>query len=318
MQEGPFFKTHPFSLPMTQTFTFSKLVFGTWRLADKHSSEPLDILKRIKKCLEFGINTFDLAGRIGWSIDIYGGYTYEALFGKALALEPSLRSQMQIVTKCDIQYPVNGRDVALKYYDTSKEYIIWSVKESLKKIGIEYLDVLLIHRPDPLMNADEVAEAFNELKSQGLVKFFGVSNFTPSQFDLLQSRLDYPLVTNQVEYSVLHTTPMYDGTFDQMQKLRVTPMIWSPLAGGRLFTEKTEQVARVVKQLEVVAKEIGPNITIDQIAYAWILRAPCNACIVVGTNDLDRLAKVVNAVPIKLSRPQWFSILEASHGCEVP
>ncbi|KAI8898685.1 aldo/keto reductase [Globomyces pollinis-pini] len=302
-------------LEMTQsTFEMSKLVFGTWRLADKHSKNANDILLRIKKCLQLGITTFDLA-------DIYGGYTYEELFGKALALEPSLRSQMQIISKCNIQYPCGEREkeLSIHYYDTSKSYILKSVDRSLQKIGIDYLDVLLLHRPDPLMDADEVAEAFNELKSSGKVRHFGVSNFTPSQFELIQSRLDFPLVTNQIEFSVLHTNPIYDGTFDQLQRLRVAPMIWSPLAGGKLFGEpSTPQETRVIAALNKVAKELGSSVTIDQVAYAWILQHPTRLSVIVGTNDLARLENVHHSLTLKLTKPQWFYILEASNGAEVP
>ncbi|KAJ3302521.1 hypothetical protein HDV03_004888 [Kappamyces sp. JEL0829] len=299
---------------MNNSFQFSKLVFGTWRLADKHSSEPADVLVRIKTCLSLGITCFDLA-------DIYGGYGYEELFGKALALEPGLRSQMKIITKCNIQYPVGaGRpEVTTHYYDTSRDYILWSVNRSLGKVGIDAFDVLLLHRPDPLMDADEVAATFKQLRREGKVKHFGVSNFTPSQFELIQSRLDFPLVTNQVEFSVLHPDPLFDGVFDQAQRLRFTPMIWSPLAGGRLFAqEKSEQTARVVGELERVAAEIGPSVTIDQVAYAWILTIPSAPCVVVGTNDLERIKRVVQAQSVVLSKPQWFRILEACQGCEVP
>jgi predicted oxidoreductase len=292
------------------TFSFSPLVFGTWRLADKASSDPKDILARIKHCISLGITTFDLA-------DIYGLYTYEGLFGKALQLEPSIRSQIQIVTKFDILIQCAAfPDVRVHHYDTSKEYIHQAVRRSLEHIGIDYIDVLLIHRPDPLMHADEVAEAFHLLHDQGKVRYFGVSNFTPSQFELLQSRLRVPLVTNQVEFSVLHTEPMYDGTFDQLQRLRVQPMIWSPLAGGKLFTDTSERTQRVVRAMEQVGKELGA--TLDQVAFAWILRHPVNACVVLGTNDLKRVESAAKALDLKLSREQWFLILEASHGCEVP
>jgi predicted oxidoreductase len=293
-------------------FKLSKLVFGTWRLADKASADPKDILNRIKTCIDLGITSFDLA-------DIYGLYTYEKLFGQALKLEPSIRSKIQIITKFDIliNCPVFP-DVKVHHYDTSKEYIFQAAERSLKEIGIDYIDLLLIHRPDPLMNADEVAAAFKKLKEQGKVRHFGVSNFTPSQFELLQSRLDFPLVTNQVEFSVMQPAPMYDGTFDQLQRLKVQPMIWSPLAGGKLFTDKSEQTVRVVKALEKVGKELGPDNTIDQVAFAWIMRHPVDSCIVLGTNDLARIKKAVDSMKLKLTREQWFYILEACNGCEVP
>ncbi|KAJ3268806.1 hypothetical protein HDV01_002184 [Terramyces sp. JEL0728] len=248
-----------------------------------------------------------------------GGYTYEEMFGNALALEPSIRSKIKIITKCNIVINCPERpDVPNKYYDSSAQYIKWSVENSLKKIQTPYLDCLLIHRPDPLMNVDEMAEAFRELKAAGKVQSFGVSNFTTHQFELLQSRLDFSLVANQIELSVLHTPPLYDGTLDQMQRLRVRPMIWSPLAGGRLFTEKSERALCVVEALKKVAGEIGTGITIDQVAFAWILKHPSNPVIVVGTNDLKRLELNVKSQSLELSRPQWFAILEASEGKECP
>ena len=240
-------------------FEFSELVFGTWRLADTHSADPKDILTRIKECISLGITTFDLA-------DIYGYYTYEKLFGNALALEPALRSQIQLVTKCDILINCEQKpDVQVHHYDTSKSYIKSCVDKSLKDIGTDYLDVLLLHRPDPLMDANEVSEAFQDLLKEGKVKYFGVSNFTTSQFELLQSRLPFKLVTNQVEFSVLQLKAMYDGTFDQMQRLNVRPMIWSALAGGKLFNEKTPEIKRIVDRLMIVAKTFGPKVTIDQV-----------------------------------------------------
>ncbi|KAJ3251479.1 hypothetical protein HK103_002383 [Boothiomyces macroporosus] len=254
----------------------------------------------------------------GKVVETDGGYTYEEMFGNALALEPSIRSKIKIITKCNIIINCPQRpDVPNKYYDSSAEYIKWSVENSLKKIQTSYLDCLLIHRPDPLMNVDEMAQAFNELKASGKVLNFGVSNFTTHQFELLQSRLSYPLVTNQIELSVLHTPPLFDGTLDQMQRLRVRPMVWSPLAGGRIFTDKSERTVRVVEALKKVANEIG-NCTIDQIAFAWILKHPSKPVIVVGTNDMKRLELNVKSQDIQLSRPQWFAILEASEGKECP
>lgn len=296
--------------------TFSRIVYGTWRLADNDTNgdlaSPQSILQRIKKCLDLGITTFDLA-------DIYGCYTYEKLFGNALALEPSLRERMELVTKCDISIPCDSRpDVYVKHYDTSAEYIISSVEKSLEFIGTSYIDVLLIHRPDPLMNADEVASAFKVLRSSGKVRHFGVSNFSPSQFELLQSRLDFPLVTNQVEISVMNMDCLHNGVLDQMQRLRVAPMAWSPLGGGRLFSNETPQSSRLLAAMEKVAKELGPEVQVDQVAYIWLLTHPSNIIPVLGTNKLDRIERLAKADGMRLNRQQWFSIWEASMGREVP
>lgn len=231
------------------------LVFGTWRLTD-HSYSPESLLAKLKSLISLGINHLDLA-------DIYGGYTTESLIGSAFALDPSIRDKLVLISKCNIQYPCEGRKVDVHYYDSSFEHIVWSVERSLKCLGTTFLDCLLLHRPDPLMDTKEISKAFNHLKSKGLVKNFGVSNFTPHQFELIQSGLDFKLVTNQVEFSVLHTLPMFDGTFDHAQMKAYQPMIWSPLAGGRLFknydnsTEEGKRIERVLKVMKEIGTELG-------------------------------------------------------------
>jgi predicted oxidoreductase len=180
----------------------------------------------------------------------------------------------------------------------------------------DHIDLLLIHRPDPLMDADEIAEAFAELKRAGKVLHFGVSNFTPSQFDLIQSRLPFSLVTNQVEFSVMYMDPMHDGIFDQLQRLRVAPMAWSPLGGGDLFTGQSEQAQRLRNKMQEIAAKYDADI--DQIAIAWILAHPANVLPVLGTGKLDRVRKAVKAESIKLDRQDWFAIWVASKGHGVP
>ena len=295
----------------------SPLIYGTWRLTDTADASlysPSAILDRIKLCLRLGISTFDLA-------DIYGGghHQCERVFGAGLALEPSLRSQMELITKCDIQLVCGARpENAVKHYDTSKAYILKSVNDSLQATGTSYFDVLLLHRPDPLMNADEVAEAFLELKRDGLVHYFGVSNFTPSQIDLLQSRLPFPLVTNQIEAHVLRLDPFLDGTLDQCQRLRMAPMAWSPLAGGSIFKDAPgdTRAAAVRSALLKVGKVL--NAAIDQVALAWLLKHPSRLLPILGTNDLKRIESAVDALKLNLTRQQWFSIWEASAGRPVP
>ena len=208
---------------------FSRFVFGLWRLSDWGYS-PQERLSLVHQCMDLGITTFDEA-------DIYGDYQSQPLFGEALALEPALRDRIQIVSKCGIKLISSSfPDHQLPHYDTGADHIISSTETTLKQLHTDRIDVLLIHRPDPLMNADEMAEAFTRLKDAGKVLHVGVSNFTPSQFSLLQSRLPFPLVTNQVECSVLEFDVMHDGTLDQMQEaLRVSPMAWSPFGGGRLI-----------------------------------------------------------------------------------
>ncbi|KAJ3328100.1 hypothetical protein HDU76_010589 [Blyttiomyces sp. JEL0837] len=287
--------------------SLSAIAFGMWRLADgpKETQTPSAVLARIHKCLNLGITTFDAA-------DIYGGgegHVCEKLFGDALALEPSLRSKMQIVSKTDIAC----LGVKVKHYNLSVDYIVSQVKGSLAALKTDFLDVLLIHRPSPMMDADEVAKAFIQLRDSGLVRHFGVSNFTSSQFDLLASRLPFPLVTNQIELHPLGLEPLHDGTLDHLQQHRVTPMAWSPLGGGRLVNPAAAQsdvaVARVQTKLAELAKDI---------CYAWILNQPTHPVVVIGTNSIDRIETAAKACEIKLSLEQWFSIWEASAGREVP
>jgi predicted oxidoreductase len=291
-------------------FQLSEFIQGYWRLAEWNMS-PSQRLDFLKQHIELGITSVDHA-------DIYGGYSCEQLFGEALALEPALRQQLEIVTKCDIKllsdkYP----DRTVKHYDTSAAHIAYSVDNSLQNLGTDYLDLLLIHRPDPLMNADEVADAFVQLKQSGKVRHFGVSNFTPYQFDLLQSRLDFPLVTNQVEVNPVNIFALHDGTLDQMQMKRIRPMIWSALGGGSIFTAQTEEAHQLRTVLGNISDELG-GATLDQVIYAWLLKLPCQPLPIIGSGNIERVCSAVSAKDIIMTREQWFSIWQAAAGHEVP
>ena len=289
--------------------TFSRTVAGVMRLREWDMDTDA-IRDFIHRCLDLGITTFDHA-------DIYGSYSCETLFGQALADEPALRSRIELVTKCGIQLVSPNRpETYVHHYDTSRAHIIASAERSLRNLRTDYLDLLLIHRPDPLMDVDEVAAALTELRAAGKALHVGVSNFMPWQFDLLQSRLDFPLVTNQIELSVLYLSPLHDGTLDQLQRLRVPPMAWSPVAGGRLFTAGDERAMRVRAALERVGREVGGSA--EQVALAWLLRHPAWVLPVMGTGKIERLREAVAAENIELDRQQWFTIWEASAGHEVP
>lgn len=290
--------------------TFSRLVWGLWRLADWNISTN-DLLDRIHTCLDLGITTFDHA-------DIYGSYQCEELFGEALAREGALRDKMQIVTKCGIKLVSENRpEHSINHYDTTKKHIIASAERSLKNLHTDHIDVLLIHRPDPLMDADAIAEAFTRLRSSGKVRYFGVSNFNNRQFKLLASRLDFDLVTNQLELSPVNIGALHDGTLDFCQQHRINPMIWSPYAGGRLFKDDTRQVQRLQKMMKKIGEEVG-GAGIDQIALAWILKHPSGTIPIIGTGKTERIKKAVKALDIELSREQWFNVWRASTGTEVP
>jgi predicted oxidoreductase len=287
----------------------SRFAAGFWRLQDWQLSVS-DRLALIEQYLELGITTTDHA-------DIYGGYTCEKLFGEALALKPEWRDQMEIITKCGInlisdKYP----DRYVKHYDTSKTHILEAVDNSISNLNCGYLDILLIHRPDPLMQADEIAEAFEILKTNGKVKHFGVSNFTPTQFSLLQSRLDYPLVTNQIEFSPLALEAMSDGSFDQCQQQRISPMIWSCLGGGRLFNETSEKSIQLHQILRGIADETGAQ-SIEQVVYAWVLQLPSKPMPIIGSGNVERIRLAAEAELIQLDRQQWFRVLEGASGGRV-
>lgn len=290
--------------------TFSRIVFGVMKWGVwGHQLNAQQILALVEASIECGVTTFDHA-------DIYGHYTTEADFGGALKLDPALRQQMQLVTKCGIKMVTPNRpDNKLKSYDTTTRYIIESAEQSLKNLHTDYLDLLLIHRPSPLMHPDEIAEAFTRLKQEGKVLHFGVSNFTPSQFDLVNSRI--PLITNQIEASLFHLDPFLDGTLDQSLKHGLKPMAWSPLGGGKVFTDLEDpQVVRVRE----VAAALGMKYNdagIDQILLAWLMQHPAGIIPVVGTGRIDRLKGAVEATEIKLTQEEWFALWEASMGEEV-
>lgn len=289
---------------------FSRLALGFWRLADWGLSDR-ELLDLIRASLDLGITTFDHA-------DIYGDYTCQELFGRALALEPALRKKMQLVTKCGIMLASPNRPQhALKHYNTSRAHIMASVEESLQTLGTDRVDLLLIHRPDLLMDPDEVGEAFTALRQAGKVLHFGVSNFTPSQFDLLASRLDFPLVTNQIEVSVLFLDLLHDGTVDQCLQKGIAPMVWSPLAGGRIFSEESERAARVRQALQTVGQELG-GASLDQVALSWVLTHPARFVPILGSGKIERIRSAATAEARHLSREQWFAIWSASSGTPVP
>ncbi|HTJ92159.1 MAG TPA: aldo/keto reductase [Pararobbsia sp.] len=292
--------------------TLSRVTAGMWRLGE-WNMDPAQRLAWIHHAIERGVTTFDHA-------DIYGGYTVEALFGEALALDPSTRERIEIVSKCGIALTTPNRPShTLKHYNTTAAHIVASVEQSLSALHTDRLDVLLVHRPDPLLDLDEVAEAFDRLHTEGKVLHFGVSNFTPWQYQALSSAAR--LVTNQVEFSPLRLDPITDGTFDQLQSVGVSPMIWSALGGGRLFATNaddpdTARAARVRAAIDKLAHTLGVSPT--TVVYAWILRLPSKPVVLTGSQRLSVLDDALAALGVTLSIQQWFSIYEAALGHEVP
>ncbi len=287
--------------------TLSRIVAGAWRMGDWNFSVD-ERVRWIEGCLDLGITTFDHA-------DIYGNYACEALFGDALAAAPHLRERLQLVTKCGIRMVSGARPAhRLGHYDTSAAHVERSVDNSLANLRTDHLDVLLIHRPDALMDADALAACFERLRAAGKVRHFGVSNFTPSQFALLHRRI--PLVTNQVEASPLHIAAFHDGTLDQAQDVGVAPMIWSALAGGRLFTGQDDAARRVRGVLERIAGERGISMT--TLVYAWLLRHPARLLPLTGSRRLDAMREAVAALDVEIDAQTWYEIWVAGNGAPCP
>jgi predicted oxidoreductase len=282
----------------------SRLVYGMWRLGDDADTSTDHIRNKISACLDQGITTMDQA-------DIYGGYEAEEILGTALT--PELRNQIEIVTKCDIVAPA-GRyaDAKVKHYDTSRKHILASVEHSLRLMKIDHIDLLLIHRPDPLMDHHETGSALDDVVKSGKVGAVGVSNFRPWDWDLLQSAMKERLVTNQIEISLLHHEPFTNGDIAFHQKNGQPPMAWSPLGGGALFDTRLSGLHNALQEI-AMAHETDTA----AVAIAWLLAHPARILPVLGTNNLDRIARIGDAAKIQINRETWFDLYTHALGHEV-
>ncbi|UOD31844.1 aldo/keto reductase [Massilia violaceinigra] len=284
----------------------SRIVAGMWRMGEWGMTAEQRVAF-IEQCIALGVTSFDHA-------DIYGNYGVEGLFGEALRLQPSLRDRIELISKCGIKLLSPQRPQhSIQHYDTSAAHIVASVEESLRQLHTDRLDLLLIHRPDPLMAFDEIAAAFTSLRQAGKVLHFGVSNFSRHQFESLNRRIE--LATNQVEFSPLHTTPMFDQTFDGLQDLGVAPMIWSPLAGGRLFASSDDNADRLRLVIKGIADEL--NQPFASVVFAWIMQLPCRPLPLTGSGRIEAVTVAVAGTAFTLSRDHWFTILRAARGHEV-
>jgi len=294
------------SIELAQGLSFSRLVYGMWRLADDNDTSVKHVDAKINAALDQGITTFDQA-------DIYGGYTAEAVMGAAMKANPSLRQRMEIVSKCDIVIDAGRHSGArVKHYNTTAAHINASVDASLAEMGIDEIDVLLVHRPDPFMDHHETGAALDALVDAGKVRAAGVSNFRPWDWNLLQSAMRHPLVTNQIELSLKHIAPFTNGDLAFHQQHGHVVMAWSPLGGGDLMTASNELTHR----LDSIAKRSG----VDRaaVATAFLLAHPAKITPVLGTNNLDRISSISAAETVQLDRQDWFSLYEAALGSEVP
>ena len=291
---------------LNEQLSLSRMAYGMWRLGDDEDTSPARVQAKVDACLAQGITTMDQA-------DIYGGYMAEEILGNALK-GTGLRSEIEIVTKCDIVAPAGRHAQArVKYYDTSRQHITQSVEDSLRLMGIEQIDLLLIHRPDPMMDHHETGTTLDDLVASGKVSNIGVSNFRPWDMDLLQSAMKTRLVTNQIEISVIAKDAFTNGDLAYLQRHDIKPMAWSPLAGGALFTDANASLIAIMKRLG--DKQGGDT---SAVALAWLMAHPANIIPVVGTNNLDRLRALSTAFDVELGREDWFEIYTAALGHEVP
>jgi predicted oxidoreductase len=296
-------------IDLTDDLSLSRIVYGTWRLGDADDTSPAAVRAKLEACLDQGITTIDQA-------DIYGGYMAEEILGAALNDAPELKDRIEIVTKCGIVVPAGRHsDAKVKHYNTSGHHIIESAEHSLKLMGIERIDLLLIHRPDPFMNHDETGAALDALVAQGKVRAVGVSNFRPHDFTLLQSAMETQLVTNQIEISLSRPESFVNGDIAFLQERRLPPMAWSPLGGGGLMTGKSGHGALRTALADLAHRQ---GLEMSAVAVAWLLAHPARILPVMGTNNLDRIRALSDAWQVEMDRQTWFELYTRALGHEVP
>ena len=294
----------------TSSLTCTRLAYGCWRLAGREGGPRLDDsagMAAVRAAFDAGYTLFDHA-------DIYGRGECERIFGKVLRDTPGMRQGIVLATKCGICPPWDGRTHC---YDSSAAHIVASVEGSLKRLGTDFVDVLMIHRPDFLGDPAEIATAFAQLRAQGKAREFGVSNFRPSQLAALQRHCAMPLIVNQVEASLAALSCLDDGTLDQCLAERITPMAWSPLAKGLLLDSARD--ARTQNLQELLARFAREkSATPAAIAIAWLLRHPSRMQPIVGSVNPDRIRECTRADGIELTRGEWYSLLTAARGTPLP
>jgi predicted oxidoreductase len=291
---------------MINKTAFSKIIAGTmtWGTWGKNL-DTNQMIELIHSCIETGITTFDHA-------DIYGGYTTEAAFGNAFDESQIKREDIQLISKCGIQLPSANRSTKIHHYNYSKSHIIWSAEQSLTNLKTDYLDLLLLHRPSPLMQVDEIVEAIEKLKNDGKILDVGVSNFTPSQTNLIESKLK--MNYNQIEFSVTHFQAMLDGSLDHMQLNRIQPMCYSPM--GSVFKKTDDTSNRITKLADQLSLKY--NVELDVLLLAWILKHPSGILPVFGTTSKNRIVNLMQATEVEMELEDWFALWTASAGHPIP
>lgn len=295
-------------IKLSEDLELSQVVMGCMRIVDSGISGD-DLLRLVEECLDMGVTSIDHA-------PVYGGYTCEKIFGdNVLRKCPELRSKMQLITKAGIVLPGREGNRTI-YYKSTKEEIIKEMDESLQKLGTDHVDLLLVHRPDPLADPSETADALESLVKEGKTLHAGVSNFMPSQVEMLQSRMSVPLVTNQMELSVKNTDNFFNGVVDSAFTRKMPLMAWSPLGGGSVFKGEDEQSVRLRTVLAEIAQ--AHETTVDAVMYAWLFVHPVGIAAITGTMNAERIGTAVSACDMELSYDEWYRILEASRGYSVP
>lgn len=295
-------------IKLSENLSLSQVVMGCMRIADSGLTET-ELLRLVEECLDMGVTSIDHA-------PVYGGYTCEKIFGDAvLRKKPELRKKMELITKAGIVCPGHYGNKTI-YYNSTKEEIQKEMDESLEKLGTDHVDLLLIHRPDPLADPEETADALETVVKEGKALNVGVSNFMPSQIAMLQSYMSVPLVTNQMELSVKNTENFFNGVVDDALTRKMPLMAWSPLGGGDVFKGTDEKFVRLRTVLTAVAEQ--HQTTMDAVMYAWLFTHPAKIAALTGTMNADRIRTAVHASDIQLSYDEWYQILEASRGFSVP
>lgn len=295
-------------IKLASDLELSQVVMGCMRIVDSGITEK-ELLNNVEECVDMGVTSMDHA-------PVYGGYTCEKIFGDAvLRKRPELRQKMEIITKTGIVLPGREGNKTI-YYKSTKEEILKEMDESLEKLGTDYVDLLLVHRPDPLADPSETADALETLVKQGKVKQVGVSNFMPSQMTMLQSRLSMPIATNQMELSVKTTDNFFNGVVDDAFTRKMPLMAWSPLGGGSVFKGEDEQSVRLRTVLTEIAAD--HDTSVDAVMYAWLFVHPVQITAITGTMSIDRIRTAVQASEMELTYDEWYRILEASRGYSVP
>ncbi|PTJ03915.1 aldo/keto reductase [Staphylococcus simulans] len=297
---------------INRNVTYSKMIQGFWRLNDWQMTTQ-DLNRYLHQLVELGVTTMDHA-------DIYGDYRCEQLFGEALALSPELRDQIELVSKCGIILPTDQfAQFDGHRYDLSKQHIVEAVNRSLQNLQTDTLDTLLIHRPSPLMDPNEVRDALDVLVEAGKIKSFGVSNFNNTQYDLLNQGIKshkLHIAVNQLEVSPYHAAPIYDGTIDHMYRDDVKIMAWSPLAGGKLLNVEDAKSKRVMSIISPLAYKY--NVAPASIVTAWLVKHPATIMPIMGTSQIERMQDAVKGLELTLTDQEWFDIYVAVLGQDIP